>query len=124
MLNVLLSYLVAVLLFSVVYKYISDAKLKWRNVWAGSLFTAFLFTIGKHLIGLYLGKSNLASTYGAAGSVVLILVWVFYSSQIFFYGAEFTRALAIEQGILLDPQAVKPNAQTGVVGKQVLPAEK
>ena len=124
LINHTLSYILTVFLFAIIYKFMSDAKLKWQSVWLGSLFTALLFSIGKYLIGLYLGKSNLADTYGAAGSVVLILVWVFYSSQIFFFGAEFTRALAIESGVLLDPENVKTNKETGVVGKHVLGTKK
>jgi membrane protein len=97
-----LAYILTVILFAIIYKYLSDAKLKWQSVWWGALFTALLFTLGKYLIGLYLGQSNLADTYGAAGSVVLILFWVFYSSQIFFFGAEFTRVLAIESNVSID----------------------
>ena len=86
------------LLFALIYKFLSDAHLKWRSVWWGALFTAVLFSVGKFLIGLYLGHSDVADTYGAAGSVVVILIWVFYSSQILFFGAEFTRALAEYRG--------------------------
>ena len=110
-------------LFAMVYKFMSDAKLHWRSVWLGALFTAVLFGIGKYAIGLYIGKSNLADTYGAAGSIVVVLVWVFYSSQIVFFGAEFTRALAIERGIPLDPNAIKPNKQSGIKGKEVVEQE-
>lgn len=97
------------ILFSLIYKFLSDAKLKWKNIWWGALFTAVLFTIGKYLIGLYLGRRNVGDTYGAAGSVVIILVWVFYSSQILFFGAEFTRALANEAGIKLHSDMMKTN---------------
>jgi membrane protein len=69
-----------------------DVKLAWSDVWIGALVTAGLFTIGKFLIGLYIGTSAVASTYGAAGSVIVVLVWVYYSSQIILLGAEFTRA--------------------------------
>jgi membrane protein len=69
-----------------------DVQLTWRDVWLGAIVTALLFTVGKFLIGLYLGTSGLASTYGAAGSVVILLLWVYYSSQIVLLGAEFTRA--------------------------------
>lgn len=90
--NVVVSLGVITLLFAMIYKVVPDVKLKWSDVWVGALVTAGLFTIGKFLIGLYLGKSTFASTYGAAGSVVIILVWVYYSSQIILLGAEFTRA--------------------------------
>ena len=83
---------VITLLFAMVYKVLPDVDLLWRDVWVGGLVTAGLFTIGKNLIGLYLGTSGVASTYGAAGSVVVLLVWVYYSAQIVLLGAEFTRA--------------------------------
>jgi membrane protein len=83
---------VITLLFAMIYKVLPDVKLTWADVWVGAAVTAGLFTIGKFLIGLYLGTSGFASTYGAAGSVIVILVWVYYSSQIVLLGAEFTRA--------------------------------
>jgi membrane protein len=91
-LNVLLSLGVITLLFAMVYKVLPDVDLYWRDVWVGALVTAGLFTIGKSLIGLYLGTSGMASSYGAAGSVVVLLVWVYYSAQVVLLGAEFTRA--------------------------------
>ena len=94
-------------LFALIYKYMSDAKLKWRSVLPGAVFTSLLFALGKYIIGLYLSKSNIADTYGAAASIVIILAWVFYSSQVLFFGAEFTHALSKEHGKLLDPQAIK-----------------
>jgi membrane protein len=90
-LNVIVSLGVITLLFAMVYKVLPDVKLAWRDVWIGALVTAGLFTIGKLLIGLYLGTTSVASTYGAAGSVIVILVWVYYSAQIILLGAEFTR---------------------------------
>jgi membrane protein len=89
---VVMSLGVITLLFAMIYKVLPDVKLKWEDVWVGALVTAGLFTIGKYLIGLYLGTSSFASTYGAAGSVIVVLVWVYYSSQIILLGAEFTRA--------------------------------
>ena len=97
-------------LFAIVYKYMSDAKLKWRSVLPGAVFTALLFALGKYVIGLYLSKSNIADTYGAAASIVIVLAWVFYSSQVLFFGAEFTHALSKEHGKLLDPIAIKAHA--------------
>jgi membrane protein len=90
-LNVLVSLGVITLLFAMVYKVLPDVKLTWRDVWVGALVTAGLFTIGKLLIGLYLGTTTVASTYGAAGSVIVILVWVYYSAQVVLLGAEFTK---------------------------------
>jgi membrane protein len=89
--NVVVSLGVITVLFAMIYKVLPDVKLVWSDVWVGALVTAGLFTIGKFLIGLYLGTSGLASTYGAAGSVIVILVWVYYSSQVILLGAEFTR---------------------------------
>jgi membrane protein len=89
--NVLVSLFVITLLFAMVYKILPDVRLRWRDVWVGALVTAGFFSIGKQLIGLYLGTSSVASSYGAAGSVVVLLVWVYYSSQVVLLGAEFTR---------------------------------
>jgi membrane protein len=89
--NVLVSLFVITLLFAMVYKILPDVRLRWRDVWVGALVTAGFFSIGKQLIGLYLGTSSIASSYGAAGSVVVLLVWVYYSAQVVLLGAEFTR---------------------------------
>jgi membrane protein len=90
-LNFSISFGVTIVLFAAIYKILPDVKLKWRDVWAGGIMTAFLFTVGKLLIGLYLGHSGINSTYGAAGSVVIILLWTYYSSAALLFGAEFTR---------------------------------
>jgi membrane protein len=90
-LNFAFSFGVTTLLFAAIYKILPDVKLKWADVWAGGLMTAFLFTLGKFLIGLYLGHSGVDSTYGAAGSIVVILLWAYYSSAVLMFGAEFTR---------------------------------
>jgi len=89
--NVLVALFVITLLFAMVYKVLPDVRLRWRDVWIGALVTAGLFSIGKQLIGLYLGTSSVGSSYGAAGSVVVLLIWVYYSSQVVLLGAEFTR---------------------------------
>lgn len=115
----LISLGVTVILFALIYKFMSDSKPRWRSVWAGGLFTAVLFAIGKYLISVYIGATNIADTYGAAGSVVVILVWVFYSSQILFFGAEFTRGLAIEQGVKLDARAQISDHDAGIKNKKV-----
>jgi membrane protein len=91
------------LLFATVYKILPDVKIGWRDVWVGAATTAVLFTIGNYLIGLYLGRSSVASTYGAAGSLVIILLWVYYSSQILLFGAEFTRVYAAKYGHPIGP---------------------
>lgn len=79
---------------SLMFKVVPDAKTRWNEVWLGGGLTAFFFVLGKILIGLYLGKSGLATRYGAAGSLVIFLAWIYYSAQIFLAGAEFTRTLA------------------------------
>ena len=80
--------------FALMLRYIPDQKVPWRDVAAGSVATALLFTLGKTLIGIYLGRASVGSTYGAAGSLMVIIVWVYYSAQIFFFGAEFTHVWA------------------------------
>jgi membrane protein len=93
-LNFLLSFVVVTGLFALIFKLLPDAKVAWRDVWVGAALTAALFTIGKFALGVYLGKSNVATGYGAAGSLVLVLLWVYYSAQILLYGAEFTQVYA------------------------------
>ena len=92
--NALISFLFTTFLFAMVYKILPDVKICWRDVWTGALFTALLFTLGKYLISLYLGRSGTSSAFGAAGSLVIILLWVYYSAQIFLFGAEFTHVYA------------------------------
>lgn len=89
-----LSFLVVMVLFALIFKLLPDANIRWWDVWAGAAITALLFLAGKHLIGLYLGKSAVASSYGAAGSFFAVLLWVYYSSLIFYFGAEITHAYA------------------------------
>ncbi len=94
----LLSLLVTSVLFGLLFRVLPDVRLEWRDVAVGSLVTAALFAVGQRLIGLYVGNSTLGSPFGAAGTVVVILVWVYYSAQIFLFGAEFTRLYAERQG--------------------------
>jgi membrane protein len=96
--DILVSFGFVTLLFALIYKYVPDVEIQWRDVWVGAALTSILFTIGKYLIGLYIGTSGVSSTFGAAGSLITILVWVYYSSLIFFLGAEFTRVYATEYG--------------------------
>ncbi len=96
--NSLFGFVLVAALFGTIYKVLPSVKIAWRDVTIGSFVTALLFTAGKFAIGVYLGNSGVASTYGAAGSVVLILIWVYYSAQILLYGAEFTRAFAYRYG--------------------------
>jgi membrane protein len=97
-LNNLVALAIAVLLFAMIFKILPSVNITWHDVWAGSLVTGLLFTLGKFLIGYYLGKSNIASSYGAAASIITILLWIYYSSLILLFGAEFTKAYAESRG--------------------------
>jgi membrane protein len=94
------SFLVITCLFASIFKLLPNTRISWHDVWIGALGTAGLFILGKYLIGMYLGNSAVASSYGAAGSVIALLLWVYYSAQIFFFGAEFTRQYALWFGSL------------------------
>jgi membrane protein len=96
--NYVITFGVITFLFAVIFKVLPDARVKWKDVWAGALSTAVLFMLGKFGISFYLAKSTVASTYGAAGSMVLILLWVYYSSAILYFGAGFTRIYACYKG--------------------------
>ncbi len=101
--NFLISFGVVALLFALIYKVLPDVKVAWHDVWIGAIITALLFNLGKFLLGLYLGRSSFTSAYGAAGSLVVLLVWVYYSGQIIFFGAEFTRLYAMKCGSRVQP---------------------
>jgi membrane protein len=101
------------LLFTIVYKVLPDAVIAWKDAMVGAVFTTLLFLIGKFLIGYYLGNSNIGLTYGTAASIVIILVWVYYSSIILYFGAEFTRMYAIHVG-----KGIKPNDTAVFIIKQ------
>ncbi|MBA2690732.1 MAG: YihY/virulence factor BrkB family protein, partial [Burkholderiales bacterium] len=89
--NFATSFAILTVLFALLFRVLPSAPVKWRDVWLGSVITAILFSVGKFAIGLYLGNSAIGSSYGAAGSLVVILVWIYYSAQILLFGAEFTR---------------------------------
>ena len=97
-LNVATSFLVAAFLFAMIYKYLPDVRIHWKDVWIGAAVTAALFTTGKHLISLYLGQTAIRSAFGAAGSFVVLLIWIYYSALISFFGAEFTQVYARRHG--------------------------
>jgi len=101
--NLLLTFLITSFLFAIIFKFLPDAKIRWKHVRAGAFTTALLFLIGKFLIGYYLGHSRLSSAYGAAGSVIVILLWVYYSAMILYFGAEFTRVYAMHTGSQIYP---------------------
>ena len=88
--NFIISIYVIACLFTLIFKYVPDTCIEWRDGWSGAIFTAILFTIGKVVLGIYLGMASVGSAYGAAGSLVAVVVWVYYSAQIFYYGAEVT----------------------------------
>ena len=103
--NVVVSIVVSTVLFSLLFRFLPDVRLRWRDVTTGAFVTAVLFTIGQQLIGLYLGQSSVASSYGAAGSVMILLLWVYYSCQILLLGAEFTRVYAQRTGRRPQPES-------------------
>jgi membrane protein len=94
---------VITVLFAAIYKFLPDAKIRWRDVWVGAFVTALLFVVAKYALGLYFGKSDPGSTYGAAGSIVLIMLWVSYTGMILLFGAEFTQVYANRYGTKVKP---------------------
>ena len=113
-LDLLLSLGMTTLLFALIYKFVPRERIAWGDVWIGGFVTAALFTVGKFLIGLYLGRSSLSSAYGAAGSVMVLLLWIYYSAQIFLLGAEFTHEFAYLHGSRRNqpPLRERPRAAT------------
>lgn len=101
--NLVVSLAISTGLFAMIYKLLPDVRIAWKDVWLGAFFTSLLFTIGKFGIGLYLGNSDIGSSYGAAGSMAIILFWVYYSSQILFFGAEFTQVYSRRFGRTATP---------------------
>jgi membrane protein len=102
------------LLFAVIYKVLPDVQLQWHDVWTGAFVTGILFTAGKYLIGLYLATSSVASSFGAAGALILVLVWIYYSTVIFFFGAEFTKVYSRECG-----RGVKPSKHATFASREM-----
>lgn len=113
-LNFVISFGIITLLFASIYRFLPDVHVPWKNLWVGAGVTALLFNLGKFLLGLYLGNSGVASTYGAAGSLVVVLIWVFYSAQILLFGAEFTQVYSKYRGrpIVPSSHAVSIKEQT------------
>jgi membrane protein len=113
--DLLLSLGLTTMLFAMIYKYVPRETIAWGDVWIGGFVTACLFSVGKLLIGLYLGRSSLSSAYGAAGSVMVLLLWIYYSTQIFLLGAEFTHIFTYTRGSRCDP-AQQPKPRRRKVG--------
>ena len=109
LINFLISFAVITLLFAMIFKFLPEIKIAWKDVWLGAAVTSALFSLGKFLIGLYLGRSEVGNTFGAAGSLAILLIWIYYSAQILFFGAEFTQVYANRYGskIVPDPGMVK-----------------
>jgi membrane protein len=107
---------VVILLFAIIFKFLPDAKIQWRDVWIGAAITAIFFAVGKWALGLYLGSGSAASAYGAASSLITLLLWVYYSSQILLFGAEFTQVYACRagRGITPDEHAVRVETKSKV----------
>ncbi len=122
-LDFIVSFVGITVMFALIFKYLPAATLKWKDVWIGAAVTALLFSIGKFIIGLYLGNGAIGSTFGAAGSLVTIMLWAFYSSQIVLFGAEFTRLYAMRFGsnIFPGPNAVSIITQTVETRRPDLP---
>ncbi|MFL5741761.1 MAG: YihY/virulence factor BrkB family protein [Flavisolibacter sp.] len=118
--NLIITLTVTTALFATVFKLLPDAWIRWKDIWPGAIATSLLFLIGKFAISFYIGKSNVGSTYGAAGSLVILLLWVYYSSIILYFGAEFTKTYALVRGAKIRPteyaewnhEAVVPGAET------------
>lgn len=118
--NFLVSYGIVTLLFALIYKVLPDVDLAWRDVWVGAILTAGFFTLGKFLIGLYLGRSSVTSSYGAAGSVVIVMLWVYYSAQVMLFGAEVTQAWVRRYGSKA-PQGPEPLVRPEPEDEKALP---
>jgi membrane protein len=115
LLDLVLSFALVTLLFAMIYKFLPDVEIHWKDVWIGAALTSILFTTGKFLIGFYLGSSSVTSVYGAAGSLITVLLWVYYSALIFFLGAEFTQVYASQYGSGVVPSAhaeIDPSAES------------
>lgn len=134
-LNLAVTLSVITVLFAIIFKVLPDVRIKWKDVWSGAIATALLFMIGKFLISVYISKSDIGSTYGAAGSLIILIVWIYYSSIILYFGAEFTKAYALQKGVKLVPSdyaiwddkpaiagAKSPSSETGrKPGKSIQP---
>ena len=110
--NFVVSVAIVTVLFAIIYKFMPRVAIRWRDVWIGALVTSLLFSFGKFLIGLYIGKAGVESTYGAAGALAVLLIWVYYSAQIFLLGAEFTKVYAESHGSRKNKKSDTPLTDT------------
>jgi membrane protein len=128
--NLLVSLVVITLLFAMIFRFLPDAKVAWRDVWLGAGLTTVLFAVGKFVLGLYLGRSGTASAYGAVGSLAVLLIWIYYSAQIFLFGAELTKAYANRFGSRIVPSenarpvTAEARAEQGLSGPSRSPANR
>lgn len=126
LINFLVSFAVIMLLFAMIFKFLPEIRIAWKDVWLGAAVTSALFSLGKFLIGFYLGRSEVGNTFGAAGSLAILLIWIYYSAQILFFGAEFTQVYANRYGskIVPDPDMVKiteqERAQKGIPHRRTI----
>jgi membrane protein len=126
LINFTISFIVITFLFAMIFKFLPEIKIAWKDVWLGAAVTSVLFTLGKFLIGLYLGRSEVGNVFGAAGSLAVLLIWIYYSAQILFFGAEFTQVYANRYGskIVPDPGMVKiteqERAQKGIPHQETM----
>ena len=117
--NLIITFVVITILFGIIFKFLPDAKIKWKHVKTGAIFTAILFMTGRYLIGLYIRQTATESTYGAAGAVVVLLVWIYYSAVILYIGAEFTQVYAEAFGGSIEPAEYAVHVQQTEVEKEV-----
>ncbi len=122
--NFLLSFGIITLLFAMIYKFLPDVRIQWSDVWIGAAITAFLFVIGNYLLGLYLSTGALGSAYGAAGSLIVLLAWIYYSAQILFFGAEFTHVYTRHYGSGIEPSSTAESLTTEDRAQQGIPRQK
>lgn len=129
-LNFIFSFAIITVLFAMILKYLPDVRVPFRKVWVGAIGTAFLFTVGKYLLALYLGRASTSSSYGAAGSVIIILMWVYYASVILFFGAEFTQVYAkltgarVVAGQFGVPTTEEKRAEEGIPHEKTPPGQR
>ncbi|RBQ11729.1 YihY/virulence factor BrkB family protein [Pedobacter miscanthi] len=121
LLNIVLTFIIITTIFGVIFKVLPDAKIKWGEVLSGAMVTAFLFMVGKFGISFYISKSNVGGTYGAAGSLVVLLLWTYYSSIILYFGAEFTKAFAVAKGADIKPNHYAVSVKEIEIEKEDLP---